>query len=219
MISELKKSWKLIKYGYRFKANMACGVLFILLGVIILFSARVFDETAILSGSVYLLLGPCMYIQTTQCLLFSKYVASSFQHRMLDGSFVNVSIIINCLVAYVIGIVFLACNPSLQMGSFENSGNVMISVAIVIAAIIMYYSIATKYFVVSSILFILAFGGCITLHGLLLNVASSTNIFVGSVLGLVILAVGNLLSILLRKALYKKPFSPLAGGRLRKAMQ
>ncbi len=221
MMSELKKSWKLIKYGYQFKINIALGVLFILLGVVFMLTSSANNaDIGVLLGAVYLLLGPSMFAQTAQNMLFSQCVASSYQHRLLDGKFINIVMAVNCLLAYIVVMILLAINPFLQMGSFVNSGNVMISVAVTIALVMLCAGMAWKYFVVSTILVFISYFGCIIIHGLLLNVVPATNIFVGSILGLVILAVGNLLSILVRKALYKKPLSPLAGGSgLRKAMQ
>lgn len=218
MMQELKKSWKLLKYTYQFKTNIAVAVFFMVLGI---FWMPLNNPTGWHVAVIYFYIGPCMLVQLNYNLLYAGQVASSTQRKVLDTSFPNVIGLCSSLISYIITAVYIIVSGNLNPMDEISRGNVLVMAGVVMAVAIIYYGAAFKYFVVSTILFGICFGlvyACgmafLKLSGVEISMIS------GGFIGLAIVVAANGLAVLMRRALYKLPSSPLAGGRsLRKAMQ
>lgn len=221
MMTEIKKSLKLIKYGYQAKLNIGLVVLFFILGVLMLILNDGFNVSL---GAIYILLGPFMVIQVHYNLLHSNIIASSYQRRTLDGLVPNVVGAVSSLIVYAVLVVFIAIKNSMSSAEGVTYASILIVASLIIFVVIVYYGIAYKIFWVGTglfvVAFLIAFAGGSGVMRVLEKQGVSIPFVVSALIGLGLIILGNVLSVLLRKALYKKPISPASGGVvLRKAMQ
>ena len=217
MMSDLKKCLKLCKYGYQFKTNIITGLFFLILGLLFLFLSSGFN---VCLAAAYLLLGPSILVQVTYCMLFSDLLASSSLHRVVDGAFPNIVGIIASLFAFGMIYAGLLVNPKLRTGSLGDSGNIVIGAGLVIAVVIIFCGVSFKFFVTGTAVFTLMFIGAMAGCGILTEGPKTTDLLTGSIIGFLIVVAGNVLSCILRMAVYKCALSPHAGGNsLRKAMK
>lgn len=221
MMTEIKKSLKLIKYGYQAKLNIGLVVLFFILGVLMLILNDGFNVSL---GAIYILLGPFMVIQVHYNLLHSNIIASSYQRRTLDGLVPNVVGAVSSLIVYAVLVVFIAIKNSMSSAEGVTYASILIVASLIIFVVIVYYGIAYKIFWVGTglfvVAFLIAFAGGSGVMRVLEKQGVSIPFVVSALIGLGLIILGNVLSVLLRKALYKKPISPASGGvALRKAMQ
>lgn len=216
MMQDLKTSWKLLKYTYQFKMNIAVAILFMVLGAIWLLNG----PRGLYVAALYVYIGPCMLVQLTYNLLYANLVLTSTAKKALDETFPNVVSFVGSLIALVFAIVYMVVYSNARPEDEMSGGNMLVVIGLIMLVTIIYYSVAYKWFVVSTILF--CFCLAVTLaFGMALFIYSGVEISLlqGSLIGLGIVIGANLLGALIRKALYKLPNSPLAGGRsLRKAM-
>ena len=216
MMQDLKTSWKLLKYTYQFKMNIAVAILFMVLGVIWLLNG----PRGLYVAALYVYIGPCMLVQLTYNLLYANMVATSTVKKALDGTFPNVVGLLGSLLGYAFAVVYMIIFSNIYPEDEMSGGNMLVVIGLIMLVTIIYYGVAYKWFVVSTILF----GFCLAVtlaFGMALFIYSGMEISLlqGTLIGLGIVVGANILSVLIRKALYKLPNSPLAGGRsLRKAM-
>lgn len=218
MITELKKNWKLLKYTYQFKTNIITALIFVVLGI---FWLLINGPEGLLLSTVYFYIGPLMLVQLTTNLLYSNMVTSSMQKKMLDRTFPNVMGWCSSLLSFVVPTIYMTVYSIKHPTEELSGGNMLVVVGLVLVVTIIYYSVAFKYFVVSTILFAVCFALAFSC-GMAFLVRSGVEISMlsGSLIGFVLIIVANIVAALIRKALYKLPNSPLAGGMaLRKAMQ
>lgn len=218
MMKELKTSWKLLKYTYQFKTNVITALIFVVLGIFWLIAN---GPEGLLLSTIYFYLGPLMLIQLNINLLFSNLVSSSAQRKPLDWTFINVLGLISSLLSFVVPVLYLTIYSHKHPGEELGGGNMLVIVGLVLVVTIIYYSVAFKYFVVSTILFAVCFGLAYSCGmAFLVRSGVEISILMGSLTGFLLILIGNIVSMIIRKALYKLPNSPLAGGMsLRKAMQ
>lgn len=217
MMNELKTSWKLLKYSFQFKMNIAVGIFFMVMGVIWLLLD---DPGSLYVAALYVYIGPIMLTQLTYNLLFANVVATSSVKKALDGTFPNVVGLLGSLLGYAFAVVYMIIFSNIYPENEMSGGNMLVVIGLIMLITIIYYSVAYKWFVVSTIMFFLCL--VVTLaFGMALFIYSGMEISLlqGTLIGLGIVIGANILGALIRKALYKLPNSPLAGGRsLRKAM-
>ena len=216
MIKELKKTIKLLKYAYQYKMNVCFGIIFIVLGVCMFLIGH---ENSMLLGGVYIMLGPMMMQQIGCALLYCNLVASSGQKRFLETIYSDVIIGGTSILVYGVTIVYCVIRQQFQTEPVH-LGNVAITIAFCLAAVLCYYGVVYKFFVSGIILFALAymvtyFGGaaCIKSDFFQFDLKEA------ALIGLVVVIVGNVIGILLRRLFYRKPISKAgAGAELRKSM-
>lgn len=218
MMEEIKRGFKLIRYGYGLKANIFGGIFFFLLGTLIYLVAT--DHMSVL-GAVYIVLGALMVIQIQYSLLYSNFVGASARRKTLE---ILVADII-CIIMGILGYVIMVVGSVYKIGvSPEETQNILESMLVSGMALpLVFVLVATsyKYFWTTMILFGTLFlmvysGGMIfvALANLDLNIVGT------SLICLVLTVTGVLLSCVLRRALYRKTLSPTACSTgLRKAMQ
>lgn len=216
MMKELKKTIKLHKYAYQYKMNVCSGILFIVLGACMVL---IRNENSMLLGGVYIMLGPMMMQQIGCTLLYCNLVASSGQKRFLETVYSDVIIGGTSILVYGVTIVFCVIKQQFQTEPVH-LGNVAIATAFCLAAVLCYYGFAMKYFVVGIILFALSY--IVTYYGGATCIKRDFFQFElreAALIGLVVVIVGNIIGILLRRLFYKRPISKAgAGAELRKSM-
>lgn len=217
MITEWKKSLRLLKYTYQFKLNVALAIFFFVLGTIFVISN---GPDGLYLATIYWYLGPLMLVQLIFNLLYAGQVAASVQRKALERTFPNIMGLVTSLLSYAGEIIYMAIYSKLYPMNELSAGNILVEVALAMVVTTIYYSVAFKWFVIATILF--AIGFALT-HGIgrALLVYSDVEIgfLKGSLIGLAMVVAINILAALIRKAIYKYPYSPLASGRsLRKAM-
>lgn len=216
-MAEIKKGIKLIRYGYALKLNSITALFFLVIGVLML----CIGESGILLAAIYILLAPTMLIQLESTLLYSGMAAASPERRMLEIYFPDFMTIITGVLGCMITIGGSLFWANKRPESAESCTGTMLVSSIVVAIMLIYFGAAYKYFITSVLMFCLGLvigisGGVITWR-----LASEYFTMAGAVIAcLVIIAVGIVISGLLRRLFYRKQISPLAGGfSLRKAMQ
>lgn len=217
MMAEIKRGMKMIRYGYGLKINLAVAALFFVVGVLMLFVG----ESGLMLGSLYILLAPTMLIQLEYSLLYSGMVAASSQRRLLEIVLPDFLTAVTGVLGYVV-VVGAACfwanaRPENTTACMES----MLASGIMIAIMLIYFGTAYKFFFTSVLMFCLGLvigisGGIVTIR----LVGEYFTMFTVSLLCLVFVVVGLLISCWLRRVFYRKQISPMAGGMsLRKAMQ
>lgn len=216
MITELKTSWKLLKYTFQFKMNMAIAILFMVLGVFWLING----PRGLYVAALYVYIGPCMLVQLTYNLLYANMALTSPVKKALEETFPNVVGLLGSLAGFAFAVVYMIIYSSIHPEDEMSGGNMLVVIGLIMMVTVIYYSVAYKWFIISTILFgfclatTLAFGMALFIHS-----GMEISLLQGILIGLGIVVGANLLGALIRKALYKLPNSPLAGGRsLRKAM-
>ena len=217
MMTEIKKSLKLLKYGYQIKTNLITGLIFLALGLVWLFTNSGY---ICILAICYFLLVPLFSVQVSCSMLFSNMILSSTMRKTLDGAFPNMLGALASVFAFGMTYVGLLVNPQMRTGTVADSGNMVITAGIVIAGVMLYYGFAFKFFVGGTVAFCIAYlvagGGC----AFLVEAAKPTSLLTGSIIGLLIAVAGNVLSCIIRAAVYKYSMDPLAGGNsLRKALK
>lgn len=144
------KSLSLIKYGYQFKLNAICSLVFMLIGVL---SIIYVDIDKIPSISVLLYCGFLFFAQTASTLMYSNVIKSSPRYREFCLGFQRI-INISCFVCSF-GLLFIvriiqADNISQFNG---NIGKELVAAGMEYFIIILYMVFVYKYFIVSMVLF------------------------------------------------------------------
>lgn len=217
MMTEVKKSLKLLKYTYQFRLNVVLGILFFGLGI---FWVIVNGPDGLYLATIYWYLGPIILVQLIFNLLYAGQVASSMQRKSLERTAPDIIGLVTGLLSYVGAIIYMMLYSKLYPSDELRAGAILVEVALVMVVTTIYCAIAYKWFVISIILFTICFALTHAL-GMAFLVYSDVEISLlkGSLIGLAMVVAANLLAALIRKAIYKYPYSPLAAGRsLRKAM-
>ncbi len=218
MLGELKKSFRLLKYTYNFRLNIAGAVIFLVLGIPML----LVDVESSILGGMYLLIAPYMLIQMLYSLVFGQMVAASPKKQFLEIQCVDIlsgviNIVVYTLVVWVV--------RGVHGGAGENIAalGMVIPFAAMIVIISVYYGACYKYMVAGTILFAFTY---MVLYGIVMSELSQRlverfqlNFGSAYLIGMVLILMGNGISAWMRRCLYKKPYSPLSMGSLRKALK
>lgn len=225
MITEWKRCMKLVKYGYNLKSSIVCAMIFFVLGMIIC----VMDQgNMFIMGGLYIVLGPLMLAQIIYTGLASGMALSSPRRRFMeiqlqDGMQLLVGVLGYLLVVLLaIAKVYLGHSESGIYVSFGRDayGQMILNTGILTGILLVYMGIVYKYFLISILLFAGGFAFVyIGMWGGVTEITSSVNMVSGTLLGLLFVLIGEVLSAVLRRLLYKKPLNKYAmGAALRKQM-
>lgn len=224
MIANLKKSLKLIKYGYKFEYNIAISAV-VLVVVVILYTL-----TFVLSANLFILNFILLYVaiglpsQIREDLLHSQILASSGFRRFFDINFGDVYAFISGIIAYLIhgGLILLFYKEGAFKG--ETLTTLLVSAGFCIGAMTISFALINKTFGAGLFMYFLV-GFCngfcsaviedLEASGLLdLNRGSAFAVGIGLVV------VSALISMWARRLVYKRPYSRFStSGELQKAMQ
>ena len=227
MMNEMKKACKLIKYGFNLKMNVGFGIIFMIFGIIFsilgsMMSSANHMQPAMFS-TMYMFLGPLMIVQVLYTLLYSKMAKSSPRNYTLEVTAPNIFSTIIGIFTYLVSIIGAWIGMKVSPDLAEGYYSVIINSGMLLVIMILYFGVCYKYFVLGTIGFVIGFlviyrglSGYIFEYGLPFKL----NFVNSSLISGVIVAVGIILSCILRKLLYKKPVSKLsAGAYLKKAME
>ena len=227
MMNEMKRVCKLITYGYNFKVNIGFGILFMLFGVLFsvfgsMMSSSNHMQPAVLS-TIYMFIGPIMVVQILYTLLFSKIAKSSPLNYTLEVTAPNFFATLVGIFSYLFSVVGALIGMKVSPDLTENYYAVIISSGILLAIMLLYFGVCYKYFVLGTIAFTVGFFviyGGLSAFIFKYGVSSELNFVNSCLISGILVAVGIILSCVLRKLLYKKPISKLSAGvYLKKAMQ
>lgn len=227
MMSEIKKIWKLAKYAYHFMFSAVFAVCFTIFGMFFSVSGAMMSKETQLQpamlGTLYILLSSSMLIQVTYSLLFSNVVKSSPKNYILEITAPNFYTSVIGVAAYIITIITALIGAKYSPDLAAGYSVVILNSGILIAVIVLYFGAAYKYFVASTIFFMIGFGlsfGGVNYMFYHVGFPFELTILNTSLISAVIVIAGIVGSGILRKVLYRKPLSKLSmGAHLRKALQ
>lgn len=219
MITEWKRCMKLVKYGYNLKSSIACAVIFFVLGILWCIG----DKGMFAMGGMYIVLGPLMLVQVIYTGLMAGMPLSSPRRRFIeiqlqDGLQLLVGVLGYLLVVLVAAIKVYRGHSTPELSIAY--GQMVLYTGMLVGVLLIYMGIVYKYFLFSLILFMGGFAFIyIGLWGEMIKIAHSVNMVSGTLLGLLFVLIGEVLSGVLRRLLYKKPLNKYAMGMaLRKQM-
>lgn len=219
MITEWKRCMKLVKYGYNLKSSIACAVIFFVSGI--LFCVLQIDMFAL--GGLYIVLGPLMLVQIIYTGLMAEMALSSPRRRFMeiqlqDGLQLLVGVLGYLLVVLIAAIKVYQGHSAPELSTAY--GQMVLYTGIIAGMFLIYMGIVYKYFLVSLILFMVGFSLVyMGPWGEIIKITHSVNMVSGTLLGLLFVLIGEVLSGVLRRVLYKKPLNKYAmGAALRKQM-
>ncbi len=163
---------------------------------------------------------PAMTLQMQQSLLASGLVASSPKKRLLETWMPDILQMVIGVTAYLLLVAFAVWGQNQSSNGAGDYASSLIYVAILEGILWVYYGIVYKSFWLSTIAFAITYFLTVT-NGFADGWFSKLSVGMAgaSLLGLLFIFLGNLLSAVLRRALYRKPLSKYAMGRnLRKYM-
>lgn len=217
MMAEIKKGLKLIRYGYGLKTNLSMGILFLIVGILMLGC----DGTYPMLGIIYILLAPTMLIQLESTLLYSGMTAASSKRRLLEivlPEFLTIIIgVLGCVAVVGVGWFW----ADVRQESTDACMEIMLGSGLLVAILLIYFGSAYKYFIVSVILVVIAMiigmGSGVVIVKL---VGEKLNMLTVSMLCIAFIIIGIVISCCLRRVCYRKQISLMAAGMyLRKALQ
>lgn len=217
MMADLKRGFRLIRYGHGLVLNMVVAVLFLLIGILFLFVG----PEGMLMSTLYILMAPLMFMQMEYSLLYAGTVLASPRHRMLEihmaDVFTVISGVIGCAVILGAGAYWCTKEPE----EAEYCMKVMLASGAMVLFMLVYLGVAYKYFFMSMVAFMVGIlvGGNGEVFVLELSGIPYTFTNV-ALISLACIILGVVLSYIIRRLLYRKPISKWsAGASLRKSLQ
>lgn len=220
MIAEIKRGIKLIRYGYGVKRNLIGGMLLCILGIGM---CCVANDSFIIIGALYMMLGPIMIIQVMYSLLYSNMVGASPRRRGIEILIADWIHILTGAIGYIVFMIVAVVRVNGAPDKAQNIMQGIILASVGIAAVFVCFGACYKYYWQSMILFFIVFFsvygvGMIIMRAIQLHFTLTMAWTAG--VSLAFIAAGVFLSCVLRRLVYKKVLSPTACGTgLRKAMQ
>jgi hypothetical protein len=223
MMSQWKKSLKLIKYGYQFKTNVVCGVIFMLVGIFFLVMEDGQDMSFGCSvGVLYIVLAPWVMLQVLKGVLSCGIAAAAPKRRYMEIQMTDKCNFLIGTFSYVFLVMILGIKSFVVSNQVGELGVPALYGAATIMLMMIYVGIVYNFFAVGIILvtagWIMISSGWIGKFGRLLanqiGVQGDLPAPVCILLGLMMVWLGVALSGLLRRALYKKPVSKFANGAM-----
>lgn len=211
MITELKKVLKLFSYCFQWKRNCV-GILLIssLGGLIILCSS--FNLSLFFVGCVYFILGPFNCTQLFTHTLFANIVKASPKHKTLELLLPNILTAIIEIVGYTVIITYCIITNSIA-GPTYSSIHFLLS-SLLLSIISLYMCVAYKHFVISTCFMCVFMLPIQFFYAFLLTGLPTSDLQLSipasCIIGYLIQLFTILLTMLLRKIIYRHPFSKLA---------
>ncbi len=224
MIQELKRCFKLLRYAYKLRNNVWLSILIFIVALLCIFNGSFMRMTGYVLSAVCMFSSLVLVVQLKDNYLFSGIVMASGRKRCLEIGLTDLLMAIAGVSSYLLYglLIFFLRNSE----AYENVplASIFIIGGASIMTIIVYYSFANRYYVLSLILMMMGYFvlGAMSSHLFLHRLSGLVghNMGYGFLAGAALVAVGLLLSMGIRRLLYRKPASLLIGsGGLRKAMQ
>lgn len=216
MINNIKNNIKLLKYGYQFKLNIICSIIFTLLGVFLISYGDNINKTP----SMYMVCF-CSFlfiIQLAYTLTVSSIVKSSPKYRQF---YFGVPRIIN-ITGFLISFILLLAVKFIKADNINDfiqySGNEVAAAGIMYMITFLYMALAYKFFVISVIIFCIS---CVSINVLFNYITEIYNFTLMQGIGITVFFVitGLILFEILERVTYKIQMSKFAQSAfLRKYM-
>lgn len=223
MISDLKLGFKMMKYGHSAKLSFVASILMVVFGLLLSAVGIMTDNSFF--GGYFIMLAALFLMQLLATVNAANLVQVSPAKKKLQTRIPALFSAALMLAGYLFSVIIagvVVCTRSEYAG---NVNNYMITTAIIMAVIMMYYGACYKYFVVSTVLFFVVFlTSAPLINGDLQFVFtpfsdSRANFGLAALIGMAVILLGGLLQYLISLALYKAPISRWAlGATLRKQM-
>ncbi len=215
MMKDIKNCFKLLKFGYQIKTNIACGVLFFLIGI--LFS--VVGHEAFALCVVYYFLAILFVVQSMYMAIYSDFVGASPKRAKVEIRYIDILNVLGGIVASVATILtaFLTRGLSPEGPSMET--NLVIGGWMVII-LYCYMCMSFKMMWVGMIIFFVSFFSVMNIAGSAFT-ATFDDVLAGKTAFAVIVflaevAIGIALGHGIRRLFYRKSMSKWAmGAKLR----
>lgn len=208
MITEWKRCAKLIKYGYNLKSSVAAAAIFFVLGIVMCVLSP--DEMFSLGG-MYIVLGPMLLIQCVYTSLSAGISMSSPRRRFIETWFHDGLQLLIGLAGYALVILIAVIQISHgHSGAEERAalGQAILYTGMLTGVLMIYMGIVYKTFLLSVLLFLVAFVSLMAeVPDKIFGFMQSVTVAKGILWGLAAIAIGAVISGLLRRMLYKKPLS------------
>ena len=228
------KMLKLIRYIGQWKQNLVAVVFFYLAGIIFVITGGF----SITIGALYMMIAGSIQIQGYEQIFFTSYMNTSARHRYYSVDLYSLFMAVSFTIGYVLAIICLAVkdklinmewNGRIQESISEwdtgiNSGAVLVFAGIMGMIMIIYYSVASKAYISTTIIFFVTF---FPIFMIMLNVTSEddfndtpmalgiiwkkldVSFGKGAVIGFLLILLGVAIVWLLRRVTYNKQYSPL----------
>ncbi len=218
MMTEIKRGLKLMRYGYGVKQCLVGGILIYLSGILVCCIA---DDSFIMVGILYMMLGPIMLVQVMYSLLYSGFVGASPRRRGIEILIADGINIITGLMGYLLLMIVAVVRVNNAPEQAQDIMEWIVLGSMGITAVFICFGACYKYYWQSMVLFFIVFfavygGGMVFLN--LMQITFHMAWTAG--ISLVLISAGVFLSCVMRRLVYRKSMSPSACGTgLRKAMQ
>lgn len=216
MIKQIKLGIKMLMYCHGIKTSVICALIMFAAGVL-----GIIADTKSWLGGYLIFVGAMWPVQMLYSLNTSDMIMSSGKSKSIQ-TFITTAVGAICyVICYIAVFILRLVQIKLNIAEVYMAGTQNVIIAIVVLLIMIYLAIALKYFVLSTVAFVM--GGLVyfsyidTFTKFLMKLELSY--FVYSILGLLVILAGSVLCYYVTLFIYKKPVakrSQLAG--LRKAM-
>lgn len=209
MIRDIKNCLRLIKYGSKVKQNVVCGCLFLLLGV----SLILVNTSLMMLGVVYVNLGLFYGTQVMEGLLFTGLVASSPKRkklaiRTLDWMTAGCAVVSALTVLLV---TYLGRYFSPHASEMQQYWEMLLVInGFLIAMILNFRSVGYKYFAVSMcMVFVASICAFVMESSRILQPIFGGHMLMSIIVYFGEVVMGYIISVIIRRKLYKKPYSDI----------
>ena len=211
MLKEIRLGFKLLRYGYRLKFNVACMLVIFLIGLI---SEIVTKGTSFIGGA-YFMICSMFAFQFVCSVCLSEYIQSTGVKKKLS---VDVPVILHAVLSLVT-LVIIIIERSILIQMYPANEAVVVKMFIMVVAFNaithIYTGICYKYFVAGVFIFIAMFMGIMMFFNYaMLGPRATIYITHGmgfyAVIALVVTIVAIAIEYILCSLLYKKPLSDYA---------
>lgn len=215
MINDLKLGIKLMRYAYMVKANVAIAILMVVFGVFVTLGVNLSGVASNMPGGYIVMLAPLFLTQMLSSVSVTNMAQASSAKRRLQTSVPTAINLFSTLLGYfIISIAEYICVAVLPERREIICGELFF-IAALSALLIIYASVAYKFFVISILLFVPAMMGSVYFRN---AIGWGTKLFAGMkhlfaftvVAGIVIIAAACVLHYFITLALYKVPMSKYA---------
>lgn len=224
MMQELKRCFKLLRYAYGLKNYIVGTVVLFFIAVLSTIGGSYIGMMGYMASAVFMFISFVMIAQLKDNYLFSGMVMASGRKRCLEIMLTDIIVGAGGFASYLLHAVLVIHFVDEEFLQEASLATILIITGITIAIFIVYYGFSNKYYVfalVSSFFyyFFLDVIGNIFMNneiGSLVGHDTGYGLLVGSA----IVVAGIILSMIVRRVLYKKAASVHMGSvGLRKAMQ
>ena len=224
MINDLKLGFKLMKYGHSAKLSIIGSIVLAVFGLV--FCVISIAVSVSFPGGYFLMMSVLLLLQLISTVNAANLVQTSPMKKKLQTSVPALFSVLLMLAAYLFNVVVAAISACAKPEAIKFFCTQIISTAVIMGVIMLYYGVVYKYFVASTVGFFIIFmfvypsySGNELYWSFMPFAESWQNFVLTAVIGLGIILVCGVLQYLISLAVYKAPISKRAlGARLRSQM-